>query len=97
MGSTAGSTSSGRDSEVAGGERREARGARDESVGDEIDRLFQLPLDEFTRARKALVAKLKKHSASETAEQVKGLTKPSISACVVNQLYWRDRKPARRR
>jgi hypothetical protein len=77
---------------VAGGERGEARGARDESVGDEIDRLFQLPLDEFTGARKALVAKLKKHNASETAEQVKDLTRPSISAWIVNQLYWRYRK-----
>ena len=78
--------------EVANGEQREVRGARDESVGDEIDRLFQLPLGEFTRARNALLAKLKKHGTSAQAEQVKNLTKPSISAWVANQLYWRDRE-----
>jgi hypothetical protein len=81
-----------RDSEVARAERREGRAARDESVEREIDRLFQLPLADFTRARNALAAELKKEGASEKAEQVKGLTKPSISAWVANQLYWHDRK-----
>ena len=73
-------------------EEREARGAQAESAGDEIDRLFQLPLGEFTRARNALAAKLKKGGAAKEAEQVKGLTKPSTSAWVANQLYWRERK-----
>ena len=59
---------------------------------DDIDRLFQLPLGEFTRARNALAAKLRKDGAAKEAEQVKGLTKPSISAWVANQLYWRERK-----
>jgi hypothetical protein len=54
--------------------------------------LFQLPLGEFTPARNALAAKLKKDGASEHGERVKGLAKPSISAWVANQLYWRDRK-----
>jgi len=77
---------------VATGKGREPRATPDEFVENEIDRLFQLPLAEFTRARNALTAKLKKDGASEKAAQVKGLTKPSISAWVANQLYWRDRK-----
>jgi hypothetical protein len=77
---------------VARTKDREAKGPRDDSVADEIDRLFQLPLGEFTHARNALAAKLKKDGAAENAEQLKGLSKPSISAWVANQLYWRDRK-----
>ncbi|HJZ95622.1 MAG TPA: hypothetical protein VKE70_03905, partial [Candidatus Solibacter sp.] len=77
---------------MARAEGRGARGARDESIGEEIDSLFQLPLGEFTRARNALAAKLKKEGASAQAEQVKSLTKPSISAWVTNQLYWRERE-----
>lgn len=57
----------------------------------EVDGLFQLPLPEFTAARNALASKLQKSGDKETAAQVKGLTKPPISAWVVNQLYWRDR------
>jgi hypothetical protein len=58
----------------------------------EIDALFQLPLDEFTAARNALAAKLKKAGRDEEAAQVQGLAKPPIPAWVVNQLYWRHRK-----
>ena len=57
----------------------------------EVDGLFQLPLPEFTAARNALASKLQKAGDKETAAQVKGLTKPPVSAWVVNQLYWRDR------
>lgn len=55
---------------------------------DEVDRLFQIPLSEFTSARNALAAKLKKGGDGEGAERVKTLAKPSISAWVANQLYW---------
>ena len=58
----------------------------------EIDALFQLPLGEFTVARNKLAARLKKAGQREGAEAVKALSKPSISAWVVNQLYWRQRK-----
>jgi hypothetical protein len=58
---------------------------------DEIDRLFTLPLDEFTSARNALATRLKKNGKSEEADQVKSLTKPSVSAWAVNQLYWTQR------
>jgi len=59
---------------------------------DEVDKLFQIPLAEFTSARNALTAKLKKEGDAEGAERVKTLGKPSISAWVANQLYWRHRK-----
>jgi len=58
---------------------------------DEVDALFQLPLPEFTAARNALAAKLKKAGRSDQAELVKKLAKPSVSAWAVNQLYWKHR------
>src|SRR5262245_51894188 len=58
----------------------------------EVDQLFQLPLGEFTAARNALAAKLKKAGRTEEAERVKRLLKPPASAWTVNQLYWRHGK-----
>jgi len=60
---------------------------------DEIDALFKLPLGEFTPARNALAARLKKAGEQAEASAVKGLPKPAVAAWVVNQLYWRHRKP----
>ena len=57
----------------------------------EVDALFKLPLGEFTPARNALVAQLKKAGRQDEASEAKALTKPSVSAWVVNQLYWRHR------
>jgi hypothetical protein len=57
-----------------------------------IDSLFQLPLGEFTAARNALAAKLKKAGRAEESSRVKTLGKPSIAAWTVNQLFWRHRK-----
>lgn len=54
----------------------------------EIDALFQLPLNEFTAARNALATKLKNAERADEAARVKALTKPPVSAWVVNQLYW---------
>jgi len=54
----------------------------------EIDALFQLPLTQFTGARNTLAARLKKEGRSNDAELVKMLSKPSVSAWAVNQLYW---------
>jgi hypothetical protein len=51
----------------------------------EIDRLYQLPLDEFTAARNALA-----RAAGDGAADVRALVKPPIAAWAVNQLYWRD-------
>jgi len=61
-------------------------------LDDEIDALFRLPLAEFTSARNALASRLKKDGRANDAERVKLLTKPSISAWTVNQLYWEQRE-----
>jgi len=58
------------------------------SVDRDIDRLYQLPLEEFTEARKAHAARVKAAGDGEGAARVKGLEKPSVSAWAVNQLYW---------
>ncbi|HEV8316994.1 MAG TPA: hypothetical protein VGQ10_06270 [Vicinamibacterales bacterium] len=59
---------------------------------NDLDHLFQLPLSEFTAARNALAAKLKKAGRAEESERVKRLLKPPASAWTVNQLYWRHGK-----
>ena len=58
----------------------------------EVDALFRLPLAEFTGARNALAARLKKSGRGDDAALVKSLAKPSISAWAVNQLYWNHRE-----
>jgi hypothetical protein len=60
-------------------------------VEDEINALFELPLAEFTGARNALAARLKKEGRRDEAERVKLLAKPSVAAWAVNQLYWKHR------
>lgn len=52
----------------------------------EIDRLFTLPLGEFTAARNALAK-----TAGPGAAAIRALAKPSVAAWAVNQLYWQDR------
>jgi hypothetical protein len=65
-----------------------ARGTPPESRGldAEIDRLYQLPLAEFTTARNALAKQSGKRSA-----EIKALAKPPVAAWAVNQLFWRRR------
>jgi hypothetical protein len=53
----------------------------------EIEKLYQLPLEDFTAARNALAK-----GAGKRAAEVRGLTKPPITAWAVNQLYWKRRK-----
>ena len=53
----------------------------------DIDRLYQLPLEEFTAARNALAK-----TAGDDAADVRQLVKPSIPAWAVNQLYWKRRE-----
>ena len=60
--------------------------------GQSVDTLFQAPLSEFTAARNALAAELKKSGNAADATRVKSLPKPSVSAWAANQLYWRHRK-----
>lgn len=52
----------------------------------EIDKLYQLPLAEFTAARNTLAK-----AAGEDAAEVRKLAKPPIAAWGVNQLYWKHR------
>ena len=60
-------------------------------LSSDLDALFQLPLNEFTGARNALASRLQKAGRKEEADQVRRLTKPPISAWVVNQLFWKER------
>jgi hypothetical protein len=57
----------------------------------DVDALYKLPLGEFTAARNALAARLKKAGRPAEADAVKALPKPSVSAWAVNQLFWRRR------
>jgi hypothetical protein len=61
----------------------------------ELDRLFALPLDEFTAARNDAVKRLKKAGEDGAAERVAALTKPSVPVWTINQLARQD-KPAMR-
>ena len=62
------------------------------SPDEEIDDLFRLPLAEFTPARNALAAQLKKAGRAGEADRVKSLAKPPATAWAVNQLYWKNPK-----
>ena len=53
----------------------------------ELDRLYQLPLAEFTAARNELAK-----AAGADAAGIRALAKPSVPAWAVNQLYWRERR-----
>ena len=53
-------------------------------IDDDIDRLYQGPLDAFTEARNALARTARR-------PDVKTLPKPSLPAWVVNQLHWHRR------
>ena len=52
----------------------------------EIDRLYALPLEEFTAGRNALARRLKSEGDNEAAEQVAALAKPSLPVWAINQL-----------
>ncbi len=57
----------------------------------EVDRLYQLPLAEFTEARNALARRLKAEQGVDAATHIRTLDKPNVTAWVINQLYWRHR------
>jgi hypothetical protein len=52
----------------------------------DIDRLFGLPLSEFTGARNALVRELRKGGRKDEAAEIRSLRKPSATVWAVNQL-----------
>jgi hypothetical protein len=65
------------------------------ALEDELDRLYELPLDEFVRERNALSSRLRKDGDRDAAEQVKALQKPSVVAWAVNRLARTDEVPLR--
>lgn len=58
----------------------------------EIDALYRLALPEFTPGRNALATRVKAEQGKDAAAAIKALEKPSLSAWVVNQLFWRHRR-----
>jgi hypothetical protein len=63
---------------------------------DELDALYGLPLEEFTRQRDALVKELRSAGHRDEAAWVKALRRPSASAWLVNQLARTQMADARR-
>ena len=61
-----------------------------EARAADIDRLYALPLEEFTHERDELAKQLRKAGEREAADAVKALKKPSVAAWAVNQVR-RDR------
>ena len=55
-------------------------------IDEQIDKLYQLPLEKFTGARNALAKE-----AGPAAAEVKALQKPPLAAWAINQVYWRGR------
>jgi hypothetical protein len=56
------------------------------SLEPEVDKLFQLPLEQFTAARNALAKE-----AGANRHEIRSLQKPPVPAWAVNQLYWKRR------
>jgi hypothetical protein len=56
--------------------------------GAEVDRLYQLPLDQFVEARNALSRRVGRGEAPA----IRALPKPSVLAWALNQLFWSKRE-----
>jgi ElaB/YqjD/DUF883 family membrane-anchored ribosome-binding protein len=52
----------------------------------ELDGLYALPLEEFTKARNDLAARLRQAHQNEAADLVRSLKKPSVVAAAANRL-----------
>jgi hypothetical protein len=65
------------------------------SLDNEIDRLYSKPLAEFTAARDAMARDLRKTGDKASADAVKALRKPTVSAWAINQLARRERMKIR--
>ena len=61
----------------------------------EAERLYGLPLDEFTAARDARARELRRDGEREKAAEVAGLRKPVVAAWVVNMLARDERADVR--
>ena len=56
------------------------------AIEEIIDRLYGLPLAEFTRARNEAAGELREAGQREAADRVKALAKPTATAAAVNRL-----------
>ena len=63
---------------------------------DEAERLYGLPLEEFTAAREAVVRELRADGRAEEAKEVSSLRKPVLAAWVVNRLARDEREEMRK-
>ncbi len=61
-------------------------GSDDPTVEAEIDKLYGLPLGDFTSARNDLAKSLRGQGDRQAASRVKALRKPTVTAWAVNQL-----------
>ena len=61
----------------------------------DIDALYGLPFEQFTKARNELAAELRSEGDTEAADRVKELPKPSKAAWAVNQVMRTQAKDAR--
>jgi hypothetical protein len=62
------------------------------NADEQLDRLYGVPLEEFTAARDELAAELRANDERQAATEVKKLRKPSLAAWAVNQLARIDRE-----
>jgi hypothetical protein len=58
----------------------------------EVDELFGLPLEDFTRARNDLAKRLKREGETDTADEVGALPKPTVPVWTINQLSRVDQR-----
>lgn len=58
-------------------------------VSEQLDRLYDLPLEEFTAARDEVARDLRERGEREAAAEVKALRRPTVAAWTVNQLVRR--------
>ena len=61
-------------------------------MGDDAERLYELPLAEFTAERDALAKRLRADGDKAAADEVKALRKPSVPAWAINQAVRADAK-----
>jgi hypothetical protein len=61
----------------------------------ELDELYGRPLEEFTKTRNDLAARLKRAHQSEAADAIRALKKPTLAAWSANQLARREPKLVR--
>lgn len=72
-----------------------ARRSGSGSLGKELDRLYGLPLDEFTPARNDLAQELKRSGDEDASARVKKLSKPTRAAGAINRVVRENRREAK--